>query len=96
MMWTVSMDDAWLDVYVEEVALRVSFREAVNGTFSTRVKKLYDREGRPSVKHYAYCRQKRVGSKKCGLCRTVRYCGEVCMTMDWVLSHKGSCSRTFA
>lgn len=95
MMWTVSTDDAWLDVFTEELALRVSFREeAGNGTFSTRVKKLFDREAvRPRVKHCAYCRQKRVGSKKCGLCRSVRYCGEACMTMHWVLSHKASCTR---
>uniref|UniRef100_A0A6C0F051 MYND-type domain-containing protein n=1 Tax=viral metagenome TaxID=1070528 RepID=A0A6C0F051_9ZZZZ len=42
----------------------------------------------------AFCEQYKLRKdlKKCGICKTVRYCSIACQSRDWKLKHKADCS----
>lgn len=93
MMWQVTVTGLRTHVYLEEACAVVTF--VGRRKHEVKVSELVARDGKPEGKHCAYCWRKYGGSGRCGLCRNTYYCGEACMTMHWVISHKRTCSRLF-
>lgn len=96
MMWQACGVATCLHLLLETCVVEVRFFENEDGVFLTKFSQVCDRDGRPSERHCAYCWNSCTGGKRCGLCRTTCYCGEACMTMHWVISHKKTCIRSLA
>lgn len=96
MMWQPRDNGLSLRVLCETPVIEVRFIEHKDGHFVTEIAIVAERKRRPVGKHCAYCWVPYTGGKRCGLCRTACYCSEACRSMHWVVSHKNTCSRSFA